>query len=80
MVKDYQRSLELIFAYGYGCCMFKNNICGDRPEILDGMLDSANPLPPEFFVNPRFPSASAAPEATEAETDQGGAVEDSEGG
>ena len=53
MVKYYQGSLELIFAYGYGCCAFKNEICGDRPDIPDGMPDSASPLPPEFFVNPR---------------------------
>ena len=29
MEEDYQKALELIFAYGYGCCMFKHNICGD---------------------------------------------------
>ena len=46
MVKDYQGSLELIFAYHYGCYAFKNNICGDWPKIPDGMLDSTNPLPP----------------------------------
>ena len=55
MVRDYQGYLELIFAYGYGCCVFKNNICGDRSKISDGMSDSANPLPLEFFVNPRCP-------------------------
>ena len=27
--EDYQKALELIFAYGYRCCMFKHNICGD---------------------------------------------------
>ena len=31
MEEDYQKTLELIFAYGYGCCMFKDNICGDKP-------------------------------------------------
>ena len=46
MVEDYQGSLDLIFAYGYGCCAFKNNIYGDRPNILNGMSDSSNPLPP----------------------------------
>ena len=55
MVKDYQGSLELIFAYGYGCCAFKNNICGDGLEIPDGMPDSANPLPSYLFFNPRCP-------------------------
>ena len=55
MKEDYQKALELIFAYGYGCCMFKHNICGDKPEVPDGMLDSSNPFLPEFFVNPRCP-------------------------
>ena len=45
MEDDYQKALELIFAYGYGCCVFKHKICGDQPEVLDGMLDSSNPLP-----------------------------------
>ena len=63
MEKDYQKALELIFAYGYGCCVFKHNICGDHLEVPDGMLDSSNPLPPKFFVNPRCPSALAATES-----------------
>ena len=29
MEEDYQKALELIFAYGYECCAFKHNICGD---------------------------------------------------
>ena len=29
MEKDYQKALEVIFAYGYGCCAFKHNIYGD---------------------------------------------------
>ena len=33
MVEDYQKALEQIFAYGYGCCAFKHNICGDLPRI-----------------------------------------------
>ena len=52
MEEDYQKALELIFIYGYGCCAFKHNICGDQLEVPDGMPDSFNPLPPEFFVNP----------------------------
>ena len=60
--------------------MFKNNICGDRPEIPDGMPDFANPLPLEFFINPRYPLAPAATEDKDTEADQGGAIEDSEGG
>ena len=46
MVEDYQGSLDLIFPYGYGCCSFKNNICGDRLDIPDGMPDASNLLPP----------------------------------
>ena len=40
MEKEYQKALEVIFAYGYGCCEFKHNICGDHPEAPNGMLDS----------------------------------------
>ena len=46
MEEEYQKALEVIFDYGYGCCVFKHNICGDRPKVLKGMLDSADPLPP----------------------------------
>ena len=28
--KDYQKALEVIFAYAYGCCVFKHNIYGDH--------------------------------------------------
>ena len=49
MEKDYQKALELIFAYGYRCCMFKHNICGDQPEVLDDMLDSSDPFSSEFL-------------------------------
>ena len=41
----------MIFAYGYRCCVFKHNIYGDHPEVPEGMPDSINPLPPEFFMN-----------------------------
>ena len=44
--EEYQNALEVIFSYGYRCCVFKHNICGDHPEVLDGMLNSAYPLPP----------------------------------
>ena len=53
MEEDYQKILELIFSYGYGCCAFKHNIYGDQPGIPEGMPDSADPLPPEFLVNLR---------------------------
>ena len=32
MEKEYQKALDVIFSYGYGCCVFKHNICGDCPE------------------------------------------------
>ena len=35
--EDYQKALEVIFAYGYGCCMFKHNICGSQPKVPNGM-------------------------------------------
>ena len=47
--------MEVIFAYGYECCVLKHNICGDHPEVPNGMLDSSVPLPLEFFANPRCP-------------------------
>ena len=46
MEEDYQKALELIFSYGYGCCVSKHNICGDQPEVPDGMPESSYPLPP----------------------------------
>ena len=52
--------------------MFKHNICGDHLEVPEGMLDSADPLPLEFFVNPKCPSVQAVAEAitTEAPTSE----------
>ena len=44
--EDYQKALEQIFTYGYGCCVFKHIIYGGLPGIPDGMPNSANPLPP----------------------------------
>ena len=73
--EDYQKALELIIAYGYGCCMFKHNIYGDQPKVPDGMPDSSDPLPLEFFVNPRCPLALVAIEAIVAEVDQSEAAE-----
>ena len=57
MVEDYQKALEQIFAYGYGCYVFKHGIRGDQPRIPDGMPDSVDPLPPEFFANLGCPPA-----------------------
>ena len=80
MEEDYQGYLDLFFVYGYGCCAFKNNIYGDRPDIPDGMPDSSNPLPPEFFDNPRCPPALTVDKAIDVEVRQGGAAGDSEEG
>ena len=70
MEENYQKALELIFAYGYKCCMFKHNIYGDQPEVVDGMPDSSESLPPVFSMNPRCPSAPIATKATAIEVDQ----------
>ena len=56
--------------------MFKHNICGDQPEVLDGMPDSSDPLPPEFFMNPRCPPAPTATEVTTVEVDQGEVIKE----
>ena len=69
MEEDYQKALEVIFAYGYGCCMFKHNICGSQPEVLDGMPNSSSPLPPDFFANPKCSPIPTVTEATAAEED-----------
>ena len=67
MVKDYQKALEQIFAYGYGCYAFKHGICGDRPRISDGMPYFTDPLPPEFFANLGCPPAPIVVKAKASE-------------
>ena len=67
MEEEYQKGLEAILSYGYECCVFKHNICGDHPKVLEGMPDSTDPLPPEFFVNPGCPPVHATTEATTTE-------------
>ena len=74
--EDYQTAMELIFAYGYECCMFKHNICGDQPEVPDGMPDSSNPYPLKCFANPRCPSVLAATDATTSGLDQSEATKE----
>ena len=59
MDEDYQKALEVIFSYGYGCCAFKHNICGDLLKVPDHMPDSI-PLPLKFFANPKCLSVLAA--------------------
>ena len=69
MEEDYLKALKLIFAYDYECCAYKHNICGDQPEVPNGMPDSSDLLPLEFFMNPRCPSALALIEATTIEVE-----------
>ena len=78
MEEDYQTALELLFAYGYGCCVFKHNICGDQPEVLDGMPDSFDPLPLEFFANPRCLPTPTTTEVTAVEVDKSEATKEPE--
>ena len=52
MEEEYQKALEVVFAYRYGL----------HPEVPKGMLDSVDfvdPLPPKFFVNPGCPLVQA---------------------
>ena len=63
MEEDYHKAPKVIFAYGYGCCMFKHNICGSQLEVLNNMPDSSDPLPPEFFTNPKCLPVSTVTEA-----------------
>ena len=46
--------------------MFKLGIRGDRPRIPDDMLNSTDPLPPEFFANLGCPPAPTLVEAKTA--------------
>ena len=54
MEEEYQKALEVIFAYGYGCCVFKH-IYGNYPKVPDGMSNSVDLLSLEFFSNPGCP-------------------------
>ena len=67
MEEEYQKALEVIFSYRYGCCIFKHNIRGDCPKVTEGMPDSTDPLPLEFFVNPGCLPVQAAAKATVTE-------------
>ena len=59
MEEEFDASGNVIFNYGYGCCAFAHDICGSKSRILDGIPDTTEPLPPEFFINPRFPLSTA---------------------
>ena len=74
--EDYQNALEMIFAYGYGCCKFKHNICDDQMKVPDDMPNSSDPLPSEFFVNPKCPLVPTATEATTVEVNQSEATKE----
>ena len=60
MEKEFDASSDVIFNYGYDCCAFAHNICGSKPMILAGMLDTSKPLPLEFFINPRCPPSASS--------------------
>ena len=59
MEEEFDASGDVIFNYGYGCCVFAHNICGSEPMIPAGMPDTTKPLPPEFFINPRCPLSAS---------------------
>ena len=40
----------MIFNYRYGCCAFTHNICGNQPQVPNGMPDTSKPLSKEFFL------------------------------
>ena len=67
MEEEYYKALEVIFTYGYKCYVFKHNICGDHPKVPEGMPDSVDPLPPEFFMNPGCPPIQPIAKATTIE-------------
>ena len=51
------------------CCMFKHNIYESQSEVPDGMPNSSNPLPMEFFANPRCPPVLTVTKAATAKVD-----------
>ena len=56
--------------------MFKQSVYCDQLEIPDGMADSTNLFPPEFFVNLRWSSALPTFKVKAAEVDLGEAAKD----
>ena len=63
MEAEFDSSGDVLFNYGYGCCIFTHNICGSKPQIPEGMQDPSVSLTLEFFANPRYPPSisSAVP-------------------
>ena len=66
MEAKFDIGFKVIFNYGYGCCAFAHNICRSKPEFPNGMSDTSNPLPLEFFVNPRCHPGAVPVEAVVA--------------
>ena len=61
---EFDSSGDTLFNYGYGCCAFTHNICGSKPQILNGMPNPFVPLTAEFFANPRCPPGASAAAST----------------
>ena len=59
----YEEGFDMIFNYGYGYYAFAHNICGNQPEVPDGMPDMSKSLSLEFFINPRWPPSVVLVEA-----------------
>ena len=59
MEAEFDASDDMLFNYGYGCCVFTHNICGSKPQIPDGMPDPSVPLTLEFFANTRCPLSTS---------------------
>ena len=76
MVEDYLKALEQIFAYGYGCCVFKHSIRGDRPRIPNGMSDSTDPLPLDFHPPIKVEAAKVHPVEAEKDPVEGAVAEE----
>ena len=60
MEAEFVASGDMLFNYGYGCCVFTHNICRSKPQILDGTSDPSVSLTPEFFTNPRCPPSTSS--------------------
>ena len=51
---------DTLFNYGYDCCAFTYNICGNKPQISNRMPNPSVPLTTEFFANPYYPPGPSA--------------------
>ena len=52
MKAEFDSNGDMLFDYGYGCCVFMHNIYRSKPQIPDGIPDPSVPLTPKFFANP----------------------------